>query len=190
MKCHNHRDTEAVGACSKCGRNVCAKCSRAIQRQIICNECIKTEQKTYFRLKTSKLPCALLGWLGALNTLLTGTYITTTYLNLTIISPRESLHAHAYAIGLTTAILTMMLTYGSYLQLKRHGYLGAEINIIAGALFLAIFVYFRWLSQPPFLAWLGLMGYFLPAPALLSGIIDILLREKQSQQAQRLWKHC
>ena len=29
MRCHRHRDAEAIGACLHCGRGVCADCDRA-----------------------------------------------------------------------------------------------------------------------------------------------------------------
>jgi len=123
------------------------------------------------------LTSALLGWLGAFNIFLIGIYITTTCLNLATLLPKENFLTQAYATGVATGILTLMLIYGSYLQLKRRIHNGGIMNLTAGTIFFVIYLYFTWLSNPRFLAWLGFIGYFLPAPALASGVFGILSKD-------------
>lgn len=130
------------------------------------------------------LTSALLGWLGAFNLLLIGIYITTTCLDLAILFPKENFLTQAYATSFTTGILTLMLIYGSYLQLKRRVHNGGIINLTAGTIFFTIYLYFTWLSNPPFLEWLGFIGYFLPAPALASGVLGILSKDKHPKRVR------
>lgn len=40
MKCEKHRDSEAVGFCSECGRGVCKECKVELDGNTYCNDCV------------------------------------------------------------------------------------------------------------------------------------------------------
>lgn len=44
LKCTNHLDIDAIGACLKCGRGVCQACMIRHENKIYCNNCLTTRK--------------------------------------------------------------------------------------------------------------------------------------------------
>ena len=39
LKCYTHNDVEAVGACTACGKALCASCALYVDDKMVCKEC-------------------------------------------------------------------------------------------------------------------------------------------------------
>ena len=39
MKCYIHKDTDAIGVCTKCGKNVCPICAVDVYDNLLCKSC-------------------------------------------------------------------------------------------------------------------------------------------------------
>jgi uncharacterized membrane protein len=40
MKCYNHPETDAVGACVSCNKAVCSECGVEVEGRLLCRECL------------------------------------------------------------------------------------------------------------------------------------------------------
>jgi hypothetical protein len=91
----------------------------------------------------------------------------------------EQLLLEAYlAAGLMT-ISAITIICGSYLIFKKDTLKGGTINLLAGTLIpVPVCTYFAVFSQRT-LSWLGSLGIFLLAPAVISGTISILIHKKK-----------
>ena len=114
---------------------------------------------------------AATGLIGSANAVLLGIYIIIYCLRLK--SWSASFLTWAYIVGIATAASAFILICGGYLMLKGRPLLGGILNIIAGYITTILYLYFTW--SFPLLGQLGPMGYFLLVPALMSGLIGILI---------------
>ena len=118
---------------------------------------------------------ALLGWLGAVNSLLIGLWVLITCLELSQIPPMKQLLFQAYGAFIVMAISAFALIYGSYVIWKTSRRKGGIINLFGGLTPIPVYVYFTLLSQPalkPTSFWP--LEYVLLAPAIISGTIATL----------------
>lgn len=115
-----------------------------------------------------------LGWLAAADSLVIGLYIITTCVSLQNFPGIERLLKEAYVATTLTAVLALVMALSSYHLWKKHTRRPSITNLSAGMLLTFVYLYFEFLSQPPLLSWLNPWGYFLLAPAIMSGIIGIL----------------
>jgi uncharacterized membrane protein YozB (DUF420 family) len=114
---------------------------------------------------------AILGFLGAANSLVIGFYLISTMLSISQIQSTTSQSAIAsIAIGITFTSLTC----GSFEILKGNTKKGARINMAGGIFFILVYIYYSEFSQPSFLGWLNPIGITLLIPPLLSGTIGLL----------------
>jgi hypothetical protein len=174
MKCYKHPVEEAIGNCSSCGKAICKICTEIKAGRLLCKECLQIE------ISPSKVSLynwigALSGWLGAINSFTMGFYLITTYYAIMGFPGAENLGYSTYVATVLTATLAFLLVYGSYLLWKGDTRKGGTINLIVGAMLIPIYIYFTFFSQPSLLKWLGPLGVFLCAPAILSGAIGILI---------------
>lgn len=167
MKCYTHPTEESVGICSKCGKAICSKCSEMTLGKLVCKECLQINVNSS-RPKPYALIGAFLGVLGAFNSLILGFYLVSTGLSPILIA--DFLPA-SYIAGALTLLCSVMLVYGSYSMWKGQALNGGRINLIAGVTLTLIYAYFAFLSRPQILSWLGLAGYLLLVPPILSSII-------------------
>lgn len=120
---------------------------------------------------------AILGFLGAANSLVIGFYLLSTMLSISQIQGMTFQSAIAsIAIGVAFA----SLTYGSFEILKGNTKKGARINMAGGIFSILMYIYYSEFSQPSFLGWLNPIGITLLIPPLLSGTIG-LLKETKSE---------
>jgi hypothetical protein len=174
MKCYKHPDKDGVGICSKCGRGICIECARTGMGKLICKDCSEVSKAwTPATSKAYNLIGAIIGLLGAVNTVLVGSYIITFFLSLSSIGIFFHF-AQAYMVGITASVAasTFMLLCGSYSMWKGRARQGGLLSFVAGTITTVLCVYFTLVF--PLLHRLGMISYFLPAPALISGIIGIL----------------
>src|SRR5262245_31826813 len=40
MKCYEHRESDAVGSCTTCGRGLCGSCAVEVGRMLSCRPCV------------------------------------------------------------------------------------------------------------------------------------------------------
>lgn len=172
MKCYNHPDKESVGICSKCDKAVCPLCVETTTRKLICKDCIQ-ESTSPSRHKPYILVSIFLGLLGAVNSLAIGFYVTSTYF-----SPLFSadLLPNGYIAMVVTTLCAALLVYGSHLMWKGNPRTGGAINLLAAATLTLLYIYFALLTRPQILAWLGLTGYLLLLPPILSAITANLIK--------------
>jgi len=129
--------------------------------------------------KLCNIISAFLGWLGAVNLLLMAFYIFGIYLLVSAVSPVEQLFPQVCLATILTTASAIMLIYGSYLIWKNNRWSGGLINLFAGTFApIPTYLYFTFFSQPVLLEWLGPIGCFLLAPAIISGAISILLSKE------------
>lgn len=166
MKCFNHPNSDAVGACLKCGRGVCSECAKVIGGKIICRECF-SQQKAVEPLEFKKsLIIAFLGWLGSVNVTFIGAYAALKLYHLGIM---RGYQMEVYVVSGLTATLAFILVFGGYLILRGRIRRGGIVNFIAGIASLLMCIYFTWFV--PLLREFGPTGLLLCLPALVSGII-------------------
>ncbi len=173
MKCYKHPDKNAVGVCSTCGRGICRQCAVTSMGKLICRDCSEvSEARTPTTLKAYNLMGAITGLLGAVNTILIGSYLITLFLYLAPLGIAFP-PAQTYIVGITASVVaSFLLLCGSYLIWKGRARRGGMLNFVAGAITIILYLYFTLVF--PLLYQLGITGYFLPAPALISGVIGIL----------------
>jgi uncharacterized membrane protein YgdD (TMEM256/DUF423 family) len=112
---------------------------------------------------------AFMGFLGAINSMAIGFYVTSLLFNPIQIS--NSI-IQGYMVASLTATLTAALIYGSLLILKNKNVgRGAGINLTAGLILTALYIYYAHFSQPSILGWLTPNGILLVIPPILSGVI-------------------
>ncbi|UCG36559.1 MAG: hypothetical protein JSV64_08165 [Candidatus Bathyarchaeota archaeon] len=133
-----------------------------------------SDQKS--KLNRYSIVAAFLGLLGALNLFLISFYVLAVYLLLSRIDPMGQLFFQVYlstALAISSAVA---LIYGSIIILKSRMRKGGLINLLSGTLVpVPTYFYFGVISEPRLLGWLGIQGYFLLIPAIMSGAISILL---------------
>jgi hypothetical protein len=124
--------------------------------------------------KNSVLVSAVLGWLGSLNHLLLASYLLSTYESLSTIPPIDKLALPVH-FGATVMIASaIVLVYGSALMLTKSSSSGGMLNLSAVVLVsVPAYVYFAFFSEPALLGWLGISGFLLLTPALVSGVAGI-----------------
>jgi len=123
---------------------------------------------------------AALGWLGSINMVLIGIHVTTLYLHLAVLS--KSFLARAYIAGGIAAASSLTLVFGSYLIWKDRAGRGGVLNLAGGIVTLVLCYYFT--STFPLLRQLEPVVYLLPAPALASGLLALLMLKSRSQNIQ------
>ncbi len=127
------------------------------------------------RIKSRADAYALIGtatsWIGSANAVLLGIYIIIYCLRLTPWS--ASFLTWAYIVAIASASSAFILICGGYLMWKGWPRPGGILNLIAGSITTILYLYFIWAF--PLLDQLGPMGYFLLIPALISGLIGILI---------------
>jgi hypothetical protein len=119
---------------------------------------------------------AILGFLGAANSLVIGFYLIST---ISSISQIQSMTFQSAIAFIPIGVAFASLTYGSFEILKGETKKGAKINMAGGTFFILVYIYYSEFSQPSFLGWLNPLGITLLIPPLLSGTIG-LLKETQS----------
>lgn len=114
---------------------------------------------------------ALLGFVGAANSIVVGFYLLSTTSSLSAFN-NEAFQSLIASAAIAVAFST--LTYGSYL-LFRGGHLkGGKINIVGGLILAGVYVYYSAFSQPKLLEWLNPSGIPLLIPPILSGILGLI----------------
>jgi len=174
MKCYKHPEEDAVGICSKCGRGICTQCAEISNGKLICKDCLKTKILIPKRLKAYSLVGAIIGWLGFVNSTLLGTYIALYCLRFASLDP--SFLRKAYIVGIIATASAFTLLYGGYLIWRGRIRRGGTLNLIAGTTTTILYLYFTF--GFPLLGQLGPMGYLLLVPALMSGLIGILISKR------------
>jgi len=175
MKCFNHPNEEAVGTCAKCGRGICHQCIGASTGTLICKECLQTIPSSHVPNLKNKIG-AFLGWLGVANFIILEFWLLSTYFSL-IGLPAEPFISQIYIASIVTTVSAIMLICGNYLMIKNRPREGGIINLMAGIAMAFAYTYFAFLSKPQLLNWLGITGYLLLAPALISGAAGIALKK-------------
>jgi len=105
-----------------------------------------------------------------------GLYIFTTYFYISAYDPAimERLLFQVYSATILIISSTTLLIYGSYLIWKTNRRKGGIINLFAATVIpIPTYIYFTFFSQPTLLSWLNPFGYFLLAPAIISGTISV-----------------
>lgn len=170
MKCYKHPNTESVGVCSKCNKAVCSSCIGTTTEKLVCKDCLQVNA-SWSKQKPLILISTFLGLLGAANSLTIGFYVTSIYF-----SPLFStnLLLQGYIAAVITMSCAALFVYGSHLIWKGAPHTGGKINLLAAATLTSLYVYFASLAKPQILGWLGVTGYLLLLPPILSGIITNL----------------
>ena len=52
MKCYYHPDTDAITACSNCGKAICQTCAIDVTGRLICQTCLSSGTATRFPAQT------------------------------------------------------------------------------------------------------------------------------------------
>jgi len=175
MKCFNHTDQEAIGICAKCGRGICEQCVGTTAARLVCKECF-LQVKPSSHILNLNVVGALLGWLGAADLIMLEFWLVFTYISLAGL-PAEALVYQIYMVGTITVVSAIMLILGSYFIMKNHPKKGGIINLTVVMAMALTYTYFAFLSKPQLLNWLGITGYLLLAPALISGLTVVTLKE-------------
>jgi hypothetical protein len=112
---------------------------------------------------------AIMGFLGAIDSMAIGFYLLSTLFNPVLIIDLE---IQGYILTPIIGAVTIILIYGSYLIFKNKNVKrGAEINLITGLILAFLYVYYAYVSQPSLLSWFTPGGILLIIPPILSGII-------------------
>ncbi|MEM1590306.1 MAG: hypothetical protein QW175_07800 [Candidatus Bathyarchaeia archaeon] len=113
---------------------------------------------------------AILGLLGAINSIAIGFYLLSTLFHPILITIGSTIQG--YILAPIISAINIMLIYGSYLILKNKNMKkGAKINLIAGLVLAFLYIFYAYVSQPPLLSWFFPGGILLIIPPILSGII-------------------
>jgi hypothetical protein len=114
---------------------------------------------------------AILGFLGAANSLVIGFYLLST---ISSISQIQSTTSQSAIASIPIGVTFTSLTYGSFEILKGNTKKGAKINMAGGLILACVYIYYSEFSQPNFLGWLNPVGITLLIPPILSGTIGLL----------------
>jgi hypothetical protein len=114
---------------------------------------------------------ALLGFLGAANSLAIDFYLISTILGMSRIVT-QSLDGWVASMAIVTIMIALI--YGSFLILRGKNRKGGKINTAGGLILACIYIYYSAFSEPKFLNWLNPIGIILVIPPILSGIIGLL----------------
>lgn len=130
---------------------------------------MKNAEKRHTLIKRLNMTSAIMGFLGAVNSIAIGFYLLSILFNPLGIS---NLMMQGYVLAPVIAVIIVTLIYGSYLILKnRNMKRGARMNLASGLILTFLYVYYAFLSKPILLGWLNPAGISLIIPPLLSGII-------------------
>lgn len=130
---------------------------------------MKNAEKRHTLIKRLNMISAIMGFLGAVNSIAIGFYLLSILFNPLGIS---NLMIQGYVLAPVIAVIIVTLMYGSYLILKnRNMKRGARMNLASGLILTFLYVYYAFLSKPILLGWLNPAGISLIIPPLLSGII-------------------
>ena len=77
-----------------------------------------------------------------------------------------------YIISVLTTILSVTVLYGSYQLWKSNLIVGGLINLMTGIVTLITYCYLIWVI--PILTELGVVGFLLCVPSLVSGILGVI----------------
>jgi len=140
--------------------------------EILCNQLKALLAKARYTLIST-----FLGWLGSVNMVLIGIHVITLYLHLAMLS--RSFVPRAYIMGGITIASTLALIFGSYLIWRDRARRGGVLNLFGGVVTFILCYYF--ISIFPLLRQLEPIAYFLPAPALASGLLALFMLKSRSQ---------
>jgi len=70
---------------------------------------------------------------------------------------------------------SILIIYGTYL-IGKNKRKGGMINLLAGAILCAVYLFLVLSCSPRILDWLGPLGFFLPTPVFLSGLTAIFAK--------------
>lgn len=122
-----------------------------------------------------------LGFLGMINSVALGLYILFTYMTISFIITPIPLYVSYLGSGISFFCI-FLLWYGTYSIWKGQKYRGGLANLSAGMILALIYLYFTFLSIPHILSWLKPMGFFLPTPSILSGLIGLMIKNSTSSK--------
>jgi hypothetical protein len=130
---------------------------------------MKNAEKRHTLIKRLNIISAIMGFLGAFNSIAIGFFLLSILFDPLGIS---NLMIQGYLLAPVIAVIIVTLIYGSYLILKnRNTKRGARVNLASGLILAFLYVYYAFLSKPILLGWLNPVGISLIIPPLLSGII-------------------
>lgn len=114
---------------------------------------------------------ALLGFVGAADSILIGFYLLSTISSLSAFG-NEAFQSFIASVAIAVAFSALM--YGSYLLFRDGHQKGGKINIVGGLILTGVYVYYSAFSQPKLLEWLNPSGTTLLIPPILSGILGLV----------------
>lgn len=126
------------------------------------------------RVKTLRLVSIFLGLLSIANNVLLGTYIVRYCLAFAFLSRFQ---IEANIVEFATAISVVLILFGSYSIYKNHPLRGGFCNITAGIIVTGLYLYYT--IYFPILQQFNPLGYFLPLPAIISGIIGAIISKEK-----------
>ena len=130
---------------------------------------MENTEKNKESIRNLRIISAVMGFLGAIDSMAIGFYLLSTLFNPILIIDSA---IQGYILTTIIGAITTILIYGSYLILKNKNVKrGAEINLITGLILAFLYVYYAYLSQPSLLSWFTPGGILLIIPPILSGII-------------------
>jgi len=126
-------------------------------------------EKSKESIRNLRIISAVMGFLGAIDSMTIGFYLLSTLFNPILIIDLE---IQGYILTPVIGAITITLIYGSYLIFKNKNVKrGAEINLITGLILAFLYIYYAYVSQPSLLSWFTPGGILLIIPPILSGII-------------------
>jgi hypothetical protein len=126
-------------------------------------------EKSKESIRNLRTISAVMGFLGAIDSMAIGFYLLSTLFNPILII---DLAIQGYILTPIIGAVTILLIYGSYLIFKNKNVKrGAEINLVTGLILAFLYVYYAYVSQPSLLSWFTPGGIILIMPPILSGII-------------------
>jgi len=129
-------------------------------------------------LKTLQLVTIGLGLISIVNMIVLGAYIVSYCLALAFLGRFQM---EANVVGLITALSVSLVLYGCYSVYGAHFFRGGICNLVAGTITIGIYLYYT--LNLPLLQRLGPLGYFLLIPALMSGVIGIVISKQQHRES-------
>jgi hypothetical protein len=130
---------------------------------------MENTEKSKKSIRNLSIISAIMGFLGAIDSMAIGFYLLSTLFNPILIIDLE---IQGYILTTIIGAITIILIYGSYLIFKNKNVKrGAEINLITGLILAFLYIYYAYLSQPSLLSWFTPGGILLIIPPILSGII-------------------
>jgi hypothetical protein len=130
---------------------------------------MENTEKSKESIRHLSIISAVMGFLGAIDSMAIGFYLLSTLFNPILIIDSA---IQGYILSLIIGAITLILIYGSYLIFKNKNVKkGAEINLIAGIVLAFLYVYYAYVSPLLLLSWITPGGILLVIPPILSGII-------------------